>query len=210
MAYKSTCSFLTNQGIVRHGSKTDVYSKALCKKIREKLGLTKKQLSDVAIHKVTNLANSEIANWTINNLEGTFIHPSKNMGMLCVSKFLPVEFRDDNDEKIAKIETLDISELKKKQMLKHYNVKMGDKLDMIALHNLGEKIPLMNLSTLFYTYKLIWFNKRNCKMKKAEIYRLKADRKVTQAIYENVIKNNKMYFELQMHDFIKRNIRNGY
>ncbi len=204
--YQPVCDFSSNKGIVRHGSKTDVFSKALCKKIRKRLGLTTKQLPDKAIYDVVNIGNSEIAKWAIENAEGTFIHQSKNMGMLCVSKQLPKEFRDDKEEKIAKIENLPISELKRKQILKAYDINIGDKLDRMALYHLKEKVPLMNLSTFYYTYRLIWFNHRNCKLRKAQVYRLQPAREVTCAIYENVVKNNKMYFEYQFSDMYKYKI----
>ena len=193
--------YLSNHGIVRHGTKTDVYSKTLCKKIRKRLGLTTKQLPDSAIYKIVNIGNSEIAKWVVDNAEGTFIHQSKKMGMLCVSKQLPREFLPDKDEKIAKIKELPISDLKRKQILKSYNIEIGDKLDKLTLIHLKEKLPLLDLSTFYYTYRLLWFNHRNCKLKKANIYRLQPAREITCAIYDNVLKNNKSYFEWQFSDF---------
>lgn len=199
--YSPIRTLKSSKGTAKYGTKTDVFSKTLCKKIRKRLNLTTKQLSDTTIYKTVNIGNSEIAKWVIDNAEGTFIHQSKRMGMLCVSKQLPKEFREDNEDKIAKIQSLPVSELLRKQMLKHYNIKIGDKLDKMALFHLHERVPLFNLATFYYTYRLIWFNHRNCKLKKASVYRLQPTRPIMCAIYENVIVNNKMYFEHQFHDF---------
>ena len=210
MKKKTNTQKLQNgQGVVRHGRKTDVFSRELCDKIRKRLKLTKEQLSNAEIKKVVNLGNSILMNWVVDNPEGAFIHPSKNMGMICCSKKLPPQFMPDKEEKIEKIKQIQVSELKRKQILKIYDVEIGDVLDARAFHELGEKVPWMNLSTFFYMYKIIWFNHRNCKLKKAAVYRLDPERTATKKMYDNAI-NGKDYYELTFDNFYKHKIKSQY
>lgn len=188
--------------ILKHGRKTDVFDETLCDRIRKKLNLSKKELSNKDIRKVTNLANLEIANWSIENAEGCKV--SKDMGILAVSKQMPKELRDDKGEIIEMIETLNISDLRRKQILRTYGVDVPPKVNFSQLKEFKEKVPMFDLSTFFYTYRLIWFNHRNCRTRKARIYRLEPSRNITRKIYDKVINENKEYFELNFHDFYLR------
>jgi|SRR6185437_1036528 len=188
--------------ILKHGRKTDVFDEALCDRIRKKLNLTKKELPNKDIKKVTSLANLEMASWAIENAEGCKV--SKDMGILAVSKQMPKELRDDKGEIIEMIETLNISDLRRKQILRTYGVDVPPKVNFAQLKEFKEKVPMFDLSTFFYTYRLIWFNHRNCKTRKARIYRLEPARAITRRIYDKVINENKEYFELQFSDFYLR------
>lgn len=192
------------RGIVKLGKKIDVFDEKLCDRIRIKLGLTKKQLSNKSIYKVTNIANKEIIKWVIENPEGYKL--GKDMGVLAVSKIMPKEFRDDRGETIDKIKELDISELKRKQILKSYGVDVGSKMTYRGLTEFGNAVPSYSLSTFFYNFNLVWFNHRNCKTRKAIIYRLKPSRSIIREIYKKAT-SGKNYYELNFGDFYLAKIK---
>lgn len=197
-----TQKYQSGERILKYGKKTDVLDEALCDRIRKKLGLTDKELTTKTIRKITDLANNEIAQWCIDNADGCKLH--KDMGILSVSKQMPKELRDDKGEILEKIYELDISELRRKQILRTYGIDMPPKVNYTQLKEFGEKVPLFSLNTFFYTYRLIWFNHRNCRTKKARIYRLEPTRSITRRIYDKALGENKEYYELQFSDYYAR------
>lgn len=196
--------FVTQKGITTTGNKVNIMDRALCDRIRKRLNLTSKELPDNDIRKVVRLSNIEIGKWILNNPEGYMLdigfESKKQMGAICCSKHLPKEFRDTKEQTLEKIDSLNVSELFRKQILKRYDVDIGRVIDFNKLRTLKEKIPHLDLSTYFYSYKIMWFNHRNCKSKKAKSYVFKAMRDLGRGMMENVL-SGKDYYEWNFNDF---------
>lgn len=195
---------INNQRIKKHGLKVDVLDIKTANKIRERLNLSRQQLSDDVIAKITTLANEQIGQWIVDNPDGYMLH--KDMGALSVSKFLPRQFRVDKEETVDRIKELDISEYKRKRILASYDVDIGDRLTTKTLNGVKTSLPFFNIETLFYTYKILWFNHRNCTSHKAPFYRFKATRKITSEANKKAI-TGKSYYEWQFSDWFKKKVK---
>jgi len=205
--------FVNKKGITRTGNKTNIFDKALCKRIRERLKLDKEELPDRVIRDVIRLSNTLIGTWVIDNPEGYMMEVGlsnkKPMGVLATSKHLPKEFREDKEDRLAHIQTIKVSEQYRQQVFKRYNVDIGHTIDYGKLQTLGELIPHLNLSTYFYKYKVMWFNHRNCKSKKARSYIFKANRQFNKTLADNVW-GGKDYYEWNFNDFYKYKIKSDF
>lgn len=193
---------IRKQGISKRGSREDVFDAQFCKDVRKKLGLMKKDLPDSYIRKITDIQNREIASWVVNNPEGFKL---KDMGVISVSKHLPKEFRDNKEETIDKIDYLEISEFRRKQILKRYDVTIDRRIDFNQLQEYQRLLPHVNMHSYFYNYKVMWFNQRNCKIKKATAYRFQAASAVNKSLQEKVL-DGRDYYEWNFHDFYSHKI----
>jgi len=195
---------VTKKGITRTGHKENVFDAALCERIRKRLKLDKKQLSNVTIRKIIKQSNEEIGNLIVNNSEGYKLEygfdSKKPMGVIAPSKHLPKEFREDREEKLQEIKELVMPEHYKKQILKRYGVEIDHALDYDKLSKLKVKLPHLNLDTYFYKYRIMWFNHRNCKDRKARCYTFNASR-VLNKKFADLIWSGKDYYEWNFSDF---------
>lgn len=190
------------RGISKRGSREDVFDEELCRTIRKKLNLSEKDLPSKTIRKLTNLNNLEIVQWIASNPEG---YKLKDMGVIAVSKHLPKEFRENKEETLDKIKFIDINEHRRNQIFKRYNVNIGNRVDFYQLQEFQRILPQVNLHTYFYNYKVMWFNQRNCKIKKAVAYTFMASAKLNKALHTKVL-DGKDYYEWNFSDFFAHKI----
>lgn len=174
-----------------------------CDKVRERLGLTKKQLTDKQIKKVCYLSNTLIADWVLNNADGFHI---KDNGRIAVSKWMPKCLRGDKEQKIQEIlnnphndDYMKNALVKRyEKTLEHYKKFNGEK-KLVGYHT--------HIESFFYLYRILWFNARNCKFDKAPIYELKISKPIKKKLSQKVLAG-KNYFEWQFSDFreLRRNV----
>lgn len=173
--------------------KDTVLNQNLFDKIRERLKLTKSQLSDDTIKKVCKLNNKLIGEWIVNNADGFRI---KDNGIIIVSKFLPKCLRGDKLEKIEEI----MNNPKNDDYMKEMFKKRYEK-SLTYYKNHGKKgTHHINLHSFFHLYRIIWFNSRNCKFDKAELYELKACPEVKKKLNKKIIEG-KDFYEWNFSDF---------
>lgn len=205
--------FVTKKGITKTGGKQNVFDKALCNRIRNRLKLSKEDLPDKLIKQVILRSNELISDYIINNADGYRMEvgfdKQKPMGFLMVSKYLPKEFRETKEEHLDRISKIEVSELFRKQLYRRYNVDVGRVVDLNKLNELQQQIPHLNLHTYFFRYRIMWFNHRNCKSKKGRSYYFKPIRPTNKKLFENVL-NNKQYHEANFHDFYAHKIKSKF
>lgn len=167
----------------KFGMTDTVYYQTFFKKIRTNLGIKQKDLNNRQIEKYIKILNAELMDWVINNPEGVKL---PKMGYFIVSKSKNRFFFDDLDERIEKINSLNISENRKKKIIEKFKYPSEMK-----------KKPRRRVMP--FITRLLWFNKRNIPGgRKAENYRFYPGRKHLSRIY-NIIKNNEITY--QMHNF---------
>jgi hypothetical protein len=177
--------------------KQKITTEHFCNKVRERLNLTKAQLSDRKILKVCKINNTLIGDWIINNVDGFRI---KNNGIIIVSKYLPKCLRGDKLEKIEEIlNNPKNDDYMKKMFISRYEKSMEYYKKWIE----GKKSYHVNLHSFFYLYRIIWFNSRNCQFDKAEIYEFQACEKLKNKLSEKIIEG-KDYYEWQFSDWRER------
>lgn len=173
--------------------KDTVLNQNLFDTIRERLKLTKSQLPDDVIKKVCKLNNKLIGDWIVNNADGFQI---KDNGRIIVSKFLPKCLRGDKLEKIEEIMNNPKTDDYTKEMFKKRYEK-----SLAYYKNFGKKgSHHINLHSFFYLYRIIWFNARNCKFDKAELYELKVSSEIKKKLNKKIIEG-KEFYEWQFSDF---------
>ncbi len=190
---------IDKRGISIRGRGTDVLDRQLCNRIRERLSLSESQLSDKTIRTITRLQNSEISDWIVNNTEA-FTLP--DMGVLAASKHLPKEFRDTKEEDMETIESIKVSDLRRKQLLKRYNVDVSRRINLNQLVEYQRLLPNVNIHSYFYTYRIMWFNQRNCRSKKARSFIFNACGNLNKKLHDKVIEG-KEYYEWNFQFFYK-------
>lgn len=179
--------------------KNTVVNDTLFDKVRERLKLNKKQLPDSVIKKICKLNNKLIGEWIVNNADGFQI---KDNGRIIVSKFLPKCLRGDKLEKIEEI----MNNPKNDDYMKEMFTKRYEK-SLTYYKNFGKKGSYhINLHSFFYIYRIIWFNSRNCKFDKADLYELKINSELKQKLNEKVIQGRE-YYEWNFSDFRMRRIK---
>lgn len=170
--------------------KEDIVDNDLFERIRERLKLNKKQLSDAAIKKVCKLNNKLIGDWIVNNADGFQI---KDNGRLIVSKYLPKILRGDKTETVEKIlNSSHLPDYVKEMYKKRYEKSLAT--------NHANKSKFINLHSFFYLYRIMWFNGRNCAFDKAELYEISACSEIKSKLNEKIIEG-KDYFEWNFTDF---------
>ena len=205
--------FVSKKGITRTGNKTNIFDPALCNRIRKRLGVSEKELSNRMIRDVIRESNTMIGDFIADNPDGYRLEvgfdKQKPMGFLVVSKHLPKEFRDTKEEKVEKISKIELPELYRQQLLKRYNVDVGRVIDYAKLNELGILFPHLNLQTYFFRFKTMWFNRRNCKSKKARAYEFVVSRRVNKKVMDNVW-SGKEYYEYNFNDFYGHKIKSKF
>lgn len=175
-------------------NKVDIASSSFCEKVREKLKLTKKELTDSQIKNLCTLNNKLILDWVVNNADGFFI---KDNGAMVVSKFLPKYLRGDKELTIEAIRNNPKHDEKRKiKLIKRYEKGIED------YKKWGEKGRFnLNPHSFFYMYRGVWFNKGNCDFDKASLYTFVQTENLKDAINNAVIKEGKDYYEWVFSDF---------
>lgn len=182
--------------VTRQGEAQNVFSRSLCNKIRKRLGIKRIQdLSDSTIRAVIRLSNKEISSWITENSDG---YKLDKMGYLATSKYRLRHMLDCKEERIDWI--------KKSTLSEHLKVKLLDKYE-------GNKLPqyILDKKTgipIEIIHKVMWFNKRNCNLRKATIYSFEACVDLYRVMNKKV-KSNKQYEEWTYADFysFKQDIR---
>jgi len=189
---------ITKKGVSRRGDKVNVFSRELCKKIRKRLKLKQSELSNNDISKVIIASNKETAKWLLENPEGFRVH--RDMGYLAISKHLPNEFREDKERIIEFLKSADISEAKRKILLRRFDVEIGWRIQLVKFLREGIRVPNIDYSRFLYSYKFMWFNKRNCSMRKARVYKFEVARPLRYELLDK-LDEGKEYDELNFDDF---------
>lgn len=178
--------------------KGNVNSTLLFDKIREKLKLTKKELPDAVIKKITKLNNKLIGEWVLEHADGFQI---RNNGRIIISKYLPKCLRGEKLDKIEEIMNNPKNDDYMKEMFKkRYEKSLEQNKSFVK----GKKYHV-NIHSFFYLYRFIWFNSRNTAFKKAELYELKPTEHIRRTIAKKILEG-KDYYEWQFSDFrLKKN-----
>lgn len=175
----------------------NLLSPKLFDNIRKRLKFTKKDLPDKDIKKVLKLNNNLIGEWVVNNADGFKI---KDNGILIVSKWMPKCLRGDKLEKIEEIMNNPNNDAYMKEMFtKRYN-------KMYYTFKDEKRRNLINLHSFFYIYKIMWFNSRNCKFDKADLYEFVPCDKLNAKLNEKIV-SGKDYFSYNFSDFRERKTR---
>jgi len=175
--------------------KQEICHKGYYDKVRERLKLTEKQLPDKLIKKVCKLNNKLIGDWVLNNSDGFRI---KDNGIIIVSKYLPKCLRGDKLDKIEEIMNNPKNDDYMKEMFKKRYEKS------LSTHkNWKSGGHYINLHSFFYIYRIIWFNSRNCRFDKAEIYELKTSDELKEKLNRKITEG-KEYYEWQFSDWRER------
>lgn len=171
-------------------------------KVRSRLNLTKQELPDSLIKDTIKFCNKQLSEYILENPEGIQITVGNNLhGVLAISKHMPKELRENKFEKIEEIEKFDMPEWKKNILKKRYNTEIQRRK-----HKNMVDPGYSNIHSFFYTYRFIWFNHRNTKIKKARAYEFQASKPNTTVLYEK-IRSGTDYFELNFHNFYRYKIK---
>lgn len=166
---------------------------SLYKKIRKRLDLKVKELGDREIDKIIDDVCYGILDWIVNNPEG-FEMPFE-MGYLALTKYILIPFREDRWEIINRIKNLsenEISDRFREIVLKRYNKELTK--DEIYHYMKRGKVKL----------NAIWFNKRNCSIRKAACYRWMPPKH----FYNRIRKlETKDYYYLKFDDFYNYKVK---
>ena len=182
------------------GSWGTVCDDEFCDNVRKRLKLTKSQLPNQKIKKVCRLNGKLISDWLVNNADGFEI---RDAGRLIVSKWMPKCLRGDKDEKIEEI----LNNPRNDQYMKDMFTKRYKKsIDFYKKRGKQESGYHVNPHSFFYLFRVMWFNRRNCKFDKAPLYDFEADRELREKLNEKIIQG-KEYFEWHFSDFFTRKRR---
>jgi len=195
---------VSKNGISKRGDKVTVFSRDLCKKIRKRLNLTQKDLTNETIAKIISTSNKETAKWLLENTEGFKVH--RDMGYLAISKFLPKEFREDQNDILEKIRNLDVHPKLKEKLLKRYGRDIENSILLKGLFK-GNVDLKVDYSRFFYCHKFMWFNKRNCSIKKARVYKFDGSRLLREELRKILKNTKKEYEEHNFDDFYFRKMK---
>lgn len=174
--------------------KRDIASREFCNKVRERLKLTHRQLSNTHIKKICTLNNTLMKEWIVENADGFHI---KNNGVLIVSKFLPKYLRGDKDLTIEAIRNNDQHDEKRKaKLIARYEKSITDykKWGKEGEYNL-------NTHSFFYMYRAVWLNQQNCDFDKADLYKFVPAQDLKHKVNHAVVRDKKEYYEWLFSDF---------
>lgn len=182
-------------------------SQNLYDRILKRLKLTKKQLPHKVIKNTIKFCNRELARFLFENPEGLYLEVGNKLnGVLAISKHMPKEMRDNKFEKYEDIENLKIPEYRKKLYLKRYNTSLERRKDRNQAKNGNNKVHV-NIHSFFYTYKFMWFNKRNCSFRKSSAWVFEIAREHKNKLYEIITNQERDYYEWQFDDFYHYKIK---
>jgi hypothetical protein len=189
------------------GESLNLFKTNLFDNIRKRLNLTKQELPDKLIRSTLKFCNKRLGKFLLDNPEGFSMTIGTQLnGVLAISKHLPKEMRDNKFEKYEEIENMaHIPDWRKKILLKRYSTALERRLNYEKLHK-GEKQIELNTHSFFYSYKPMWFNHRNCKIKKTKAYEWSPPKWLTKELNEKILAGED-YFELNFHDFYRYKVK---
>ena len=170
-----------------------IFHEHLYSDVRKRLKKSQKELPNRDIINIATDVCREIGNWVVDNPEG-FRMPN-DMGYLAISKFILIPFREDRFEIINKVKNLSpevISERFREIVLKKY----GAALTPYDIRNYlaNGKIVLVPM----------WFNKRNCSIKKAPVFKWRKSAHIKNRL-KKADKTN--YYHLNFQDFFDYKVK---
>lgn len=188
-------------------SKKSLFNKQLFDKIRSRLKLSKKDLPDAKIRKYYKYLNSSLLDFILDNPEGFQMTIGNQLnGVFAVSKHLPKEMREDKFQKLEEIENNpNIPEYLKKVYRKRYATALNRRVQWDSLKK-DELQYHVNAHSFFYSYRIMWFNHRNCKSRRAITYIFEAAKKAKTDL-EYKVRNGIDYNEYNFNDFYRFRIR---
>jgi len=184
------------------GRAVKVVNTTIYDNVRKRLNLTKEQLPDKLIKETMLFLNEQLTDFIFENPEGIQITVGNNMhGVLAISKHLPKEMRSDKFEKLEQIENYNMPQWKKDRYIKRYST------DLERRKTKDQKADgYYNAHSFFYTYRMMWFNHRNCKIKKARVYEFQSAMKSSKRLFK-LINEGQDYFEWNFHDFYRYKVK---
>lgn len=184
-----------------------LHTKEFFNKIRERLKVTEEQLPDKQLRAYYKYLNVSLLDFILDNPEGFQMTIGNQFnGVLAVSKHLPKEMRENKFEKLEEIDTFShIPEWRKKILRKRYDTSLTRRFALEA-RNKDNPNYHINPHTFFYTYRFMWFNHRNCKIKKTKAYMFEVS-KYAKAKIEEKVRQGQEYHELNFNDFYKFRIK---
>lgn len=192
--------------LFKNGSrhKANVQCPELCARIRKRLNVTKKTLPDSKIKQITDFLNKQLRQFLLDNYEGCLLTSSGHpFGVMAVSKHMPKEMRENKFEKYEELDKLEgkMSPWKLKMIRKRYETNINRR------RKFGNPDEIfLNLHSMFYTFRIMWFNKRNCKTRKADCYAFEACSAMNVELARKV-GEGKEYREYGFDDFYRYKIK---
>lgn len=145
-----------NFATFRYGTRETVADTQMYGRIRRKLGLKSHELKHYHITRYINMLNKALMEWIVNDPDG-FRLPK--LGYIVASKWKNRANVVDMDEVKKRIENdTTISESRRKTLMERFT------------YSSERKVP--QKVAFDYLYRIMWFNKRNCMMEKAKVYKL--------------------------------------
>lgn len=185
----------------------NIHSKELFERIRERLNIPKKVLPDKTLRQYYKYLNEQLIEFLLDNPEGFLLTIGNQLnGVLAISKHLPKEMRENKFEKYEEISNFThIPEWRKKILKKRYEVSLKRRVKYDSFRK-EELEYYVNPHTFFYTYKYMWFNHRNCKIKKTRAYQFLPCDKANSKLEERITQG-KTYEELNFDDFYRFRVK---
>jgi len=181
-------------------TKHNLHTPQLFDKIRKRLKVTEEELPDKTLKIYFKYLNSNLLSYIMDNPEGFQMTMNNQLnGVIAISKHLPKEMREDKFETLEYIQNLDIPDYRKKVYLKRYNTALNRRIAYASIHK-DQPEYQVNAHSFFYAYKIMWFNKRNCKIKKTMAYEFQASIAAKEEL-EKRIRRGEDFFELNFDDF---------
>lgn len=161
--------------------------------VRKRVKMSSTALPNHKIRKIAKDINRAISRWVLDNPEG-FRMPL-DMGQLAISKFILIPFREDRYEIINRIKNLtteEISERFRQTVLRKYGQNL-DKKTITAFMAQGKTVAVP-----------MWFNHRNCSIRKATVFKWKASNKLRKELKTT---DRTKYYHLNFHDYHENRIK---
>jgi len=155
--------------------------------IRQRLKLKIRELPNHKIRKIAKDINRAIGDWVVDNPEG-FRMPN-DMGVLAVSKFILIPFREDRFEIINRIKNLTPDEI-------------SERFRQVVLRKYGQDLNRATINTFMAKGKVVlvpmWFNHRNCSIRKAPVFKWIKSERIRLKLAEADTTN---FYHLNFHDY---------
>lgn len=178
-------------------------NKTVFDNVRKRLNLSKKQLNNRKIKEVIHFINKKLTEYIFDNPEGIIIETGGRLhGVFAISKHMPKEMRANKFQKLEDITNFDIPQWRKNVLLKRYSTNVERRRDRN-----GKDPGYLNLHSMFYTYRFMWFNHRNCKIKKAKAYTFQACSATLRKLCRLIKDEKRDYYELNFNDFYRYKLK---
>ena len=185
----------------------NLHTQELFDKIRERLKVTEKECSNKTLREYFKYLNSFLIHYILDNPEGYVFDLATRMnGVLAISKHLPKEMREDKYQTLENIQNNPrIPEYLRKIYLKRYAVALDRRVKYESLKTSNPQYHA-NAHSFFYSYRFMWFNHRNCKIKKTQAYQFGLANEYRKEL-EAKIREGQDYNEYNFNDFYRFRIK---